>query len=757
MKSGIPPTVAWFVSRLRGTPSGARASLEPLPARLPIESLESRLLLSRVGAIVDAGDSFFNYTSQKQDALLRVTDQVTVGFFPSSDRRRARLEAALVNGSGPLAGYQVAQRLNETSILLERTARGRAPMLEPLLAGAAEFPNLKFLAPTFIREDGARTAAFDQLYVDLRDDADPYAVFAKGFATLKPAIGTNAFYVTVRRGGGPDVFRVAAKLRRSPLVTAVEPSLTVGSSPAFVPGGALDDFRVSSEPAQPLRIGGIGDQQMDRGDGAQTSDDTLVVRGFGHPDFEVSLALDGKSVGSDIPDDDGLWAVDLSATPLPAGDYTFVATAYTYRGLERSTLSVHVGAVDRQGPWITDFTDGIQTYYGENNAVTSSRWTMNGLGTPGNYVVLRGTTGVASAVVPVGDYGQWTATYQAGPAYTFAPEDMVVEEVTASGAPADPAHRLFSYSMRILRDVWAPRFIHGEAVYDAEAQLPTDSFWLQLQFGETVSGLSVDDFVLTRDGVRVPWNGQTIDGVDGALWSIDGLANLTETTGVYALTRSPTAPPIIDAAGNVLAGAAPAVSFVVAGGTAGADTFRLSASITTSGAVDVIVNGVKRFTTTASQIYVNGLAGDDVLIDDLPAALKPALGTFWLGGAGADRLVVNMPGAADDDIDASDDRVTTIMGDDVVRTLYRDVESVFINTGAGNDSVSIDSATAAVMIDAGDGNDTLTGGAGAVRLDGGPGDDTINARDGIRETIDASEGRDTLFADGDLDKIFHPA
>jgi hypothetical protein len=745
------------MTRVRGSGYSCN-DLPLLLVRLPMESLENRVLLSRVGAIVDAGDSFFNYTSRTQDALLRVTDQVTVGFFPSSGRRRGRLEAALVAGSGPLAGYQITQRLNETSILLERTARGPAPTLEALHSRTDTFPNLKFVSPTFFRQDGARTAAFDQLYVDLRDDADAKAVFAKGFATLKPAIGTNAYYVTVRRGGGPDVFRVAAKLRRSPFVTAVEPSLTIRSSPAFVPGGAFDDFRASSEPAQPLRIGGIGDFQMDRGDGAQTSDNTLVVRGFGHPDFEVSLALDGKPVGSEFPGDDGLWEMDLSRTPLPAGDYAFTATAYGFRGLERSTLTVHVGAVDRQGPWITDFTDGIQTYYGENNAVTSSRWTMNGLGTPGTYVVLRGTTGPASAVVPVGDYGRWTATYQAGPAYTFAPEDVVVEEVTAAGAPADPAHRLFSFPVRILRDVWAPRFIHGEAEYDADAQLPTDSFWLQLQFGETVSGLSVDDFVLTRDGVTVPWNGQTIDGLDGALWSIDGFANLTEATGAYALTRSPTAPPIIDPAGNVLAGPGPALSFVVAGGTAGADTFRLSASAATSGAVDVIVNGARRFTTTASQIYVNGLAGDDVLIDELPAALKPALGTFWLGGAGADRLVINTPGTAADEMDASDDRVTTIIGGDTaVVTNYRDVESVFINTGAGNDNVSVDSAVAAVMIDAGDGDDTLTGGAGAVRLDGGPGDDTIYARDGSRETIDASEGRDRLWADDDLDKVFHPA
>src|SRR5258706_5661439 len=223
MKSGTPPGAGWLISKPCAAPGAARAASEPLPVGLPIELLESRLLLSRVGSIVDAGDSFFNYTSQKQDALLRVTDQVTVGFLPSSSRRRARLEAALVTESGPLAGYQVTQRLNETSILLERTARGPAPDLEALQSRTATFPNLKFLSPTFVRPDGSRTAAFDQLYVDLRDDADAKSVFAKGFATLKPAIGTNAFYVTLRRGGGPDIFRVAAKLWRSPFVTAVEP------------------------------------------------------------------------------------------------------------------------------------------------------------------------------------------------------------------------------------------------------------------------------------------------------------------------------------------------------------------------------------------------------------------------------------------------------------------------------------------------------------------------------------------------------
>ena len=63
--------------------------------------------------------------------------------------------------------------------------------------------------------------------VDLRDDVDPAQFFAKGYTDVKSAIGINAFYVTLRRGGGLDVLRVAAKLRTSPLVQAAEPSHTL--------------------------------------------------------------------------------------------------------------------------------------------------------------------------------------------------------------------------------------------------------------------------------------------------------------------------------------------------------------------------------------------------------------------------------------------------------------------------------------------------------------------------------------------------
>ena len=191
------------------------------------EGLECRLLLSKVGPVVDAGDSYFNYTNQAQESLYRATDRVTVGFFPSSTRRRARLESALTADTGPLAGYRILNRLTETSVVLQRTARGPAPGLDKLQARIAGFPNLKYLSPTFFYSDWSRTEIYDQIYVDLRDDVDPAQFFAKGYADVVPATGVNAFNVTLRRGGGLDVLRVAAKLRMSALVQVAEPDSTL--------------------------------------------------------------------------------------------------------------------------------------------------------------------------------------------------------------------------------------------------------------------------------------------------------------------------------------------------------------------------------------------------------------------------------------------------------------------------------------------------------------------------------------------------
>jgi hypothetical protein len=227
MKCEKLPNARRLRPEIRSSARGAPRRPAGTPKRTLCEGLECRLLLSKVGAIVDAGDSYFNYTNQAQESLYRATDRVTVGLFPSSARRRSRLESALTADTGPLVGYRILKQLTDTSVILERTARGPAPSLDKLQARISGFPNLKYLSPTFFYSDWTRTEIYDQIYVDLRADVDPAQFFAKGYAEVIPATGVNAFNVTLRRGGGLDVLRVAAKLRMSPLVQVAEPDSTI--------------------------------------------------------------------------------------------------------------------------------------------------------------------------------------------------------------------------------------------------------------------------------------------------------------------------------------------------------------------------------------------------------------------------------------------------------------------------------------------------------------------------------------------------
>src|SRR4051812_30770085 len=110
--------------RRRAALSAGRAGTRDL------EALESRMLLSKVGPLVDAGDQRWLYSLSQSQHLLRATDMVLVGFQPSSDARLRRLTGALAAEIGALAGYQVIQSYQDpgvTSVLFQRTARGPAP------------------------------------------------------------------------------------------------------------------------------------------------------------------------------------------------------------------------------------------------------------------------------------------------------------------------------------------------------------------------------------------------------------------------------------------------------------------------------------------------------------------------------------------------------------------------------------------------------------------------------------------------------
>lgn len=85
-----------------------------------------------------------------------------------------------------------------------------------------------------------------------------------------------------------------------------------------------------------------------------------------------------------------------------------------------------------------------------------------------------------------------------------------------------------------------------------------------VQFSEQVTGFSISDLVLTRDGgANLLTASQTLDTVDGIVYTLSGLTSLTGSAGTYALTLTTTG--IVDLAGNALAaGATEAWTFSVA-------------------------------------------------------------------------------------------------------------------------------------------------------------------------------------------------
>ena len=82
----------------------------------------------------------------------------------------------------------------------------------------------------------------------------------------------------------------------------------------------------------------------------------------------------------------------------------------------------------------------------------------------------------------------------------------------------------------------------------------------------------------------------------------------------------------------------------------------------------------------------------------------------------------------------------------------KDVDSIYLDAGDGNDAVSVDEAngvftdTIATTLDGGDGNDTLAGGSGAEMLIGSGGNDSIDGNRGADKALMGS-GDDTFVWD----------
>jgi Ca2+-binding RTX toxin-like protein len=136
--------------------------------------------------------------------------------------------------------------------------------------------------------------------------------------------------------------------------------------------------------------------------------------------------------------------------------------------------------------------------------------------------------------------------------------------------------------------------------------------------------------------------------------------------------------------------------------------------------------------TATVNVKVDAAAGSPPVVQPPPTSAAGTCKTARSGTARADKLL----GTAGSDLirgGRGNDRISGLAGDDC---LFGQAGADTLSGGAGKDK-----------LDGGTGNDKLNGGKGKDTLIGGRGNDTINARDGVRETINCGPGRDSVKAD----------
>lgn len=134
---------------------------------------------------------------------------------------------------------------------------------------------------------------------------------------------------------------------------------------------------------------------------------------------------------------------------------------------------------------------------------------------------------------------------------------------------------------------------------------------------------------------------------------------------------------------------------------------------------------------------LDGGAGDDVLLSDGDDTLR--------GGAGTDTVEFsNNDGVQFDLSDAEVESVLGSLGDDELSALGLE-EAIYINGGAGNDTIT-----------SGAGNDSLLGGSGDDVLDGGAGDDVLDGGSG-NDTFVGNVGADRLIGGDGEDVVDYSA
>jgi Ca2+-binding RTX toxin-like protein len=283
-----------------------------------------------------------------------------------------------------------------------------------------------------------------------------------------------------------------------------------------------------------------------------------------------------------------------------------------------------------------------------------------------------------------------------------------------------------------------------------------------INISQSVTGVDISDFSLTRDGNVVDISGQSVSG-SGSSYTLD-LAGIQATEGTYLLTLLAT--DIVDAGSNLLTSNV-TDTWVVAGSTqnvtlpTGGGTYTISVStdglsieirqtlptatliasvpISEVGTLEIIGSESDDLVTLGD---LTGFAGPILFLgnggDDLYDASATSVTSRVLGGAGNDTF---LGGSGDDNVDggAGADSLSGGAGDDQLKgnsgndTLAGGAGNDFLNGAGGQDFVT------------GDGdNDTLLGGAGTDTLDGGAGDDSVNGQGGQTDIVAGGGGTDTL-------------
>ena len=290
----------------------------------------------------------------------------------------------------------------------------------------------------------------------------------------------------------------------------------------------------------------------------------------------------------------------------------------------------------------------------------------------------------------------------------------------------------------------------------------TQAGTVAVNFSETVTGVDISNFSLTRNGSAVDISSQTVSG-SGTSYTLD-LAGVQATEGTYLLTLSGTG--IVDAGSNPLANN-DSDTWAVAGSTrtvtlpSGGGTYTVAVStdgleveirqtlpgvsllaslpISEVGTLGIVGSESADLVTPGNLAGFNGpiiFVGNGG--DDLYDSSATSINSRVLGGAGNDTF---LGGGGDDNVDGGSgaDSLSGGSGDDQLRgnsgndTLAGGAGNDFLNGAGGQDFIT------------GDGdNDTLLGGAGTDILDGGAGDDFVNGQGGQADVVAGGGGDDIL-------------